>query len=68
MLVMQDVLGEKLVIGNHENVIGYAVLGCKAMHLLNGRYKVIIGLVGIIQSKRVTILCDLELVQWFSYI
>ncbi|XP_031557333.1 Bloom syndrome protein-like [Actinia tenebrosa] len=39
MLVMKDVLGEKLVIGNHENVIGYAVLGSKAMHLLNGRYK-----------------------------
>jgi len=40
MLVMKDVLKEKLVIGSHENVISYAILGSKAMQLVNGRYKV----------------------------
>lgn len=40
MLVMKDVLKEKLVIGSHENVISYAILGSKAMQLANGKFKV----------------------------
>ena len=40
MLVMKDVLKEKLVIGSHDNVISYTVLGPKAKLLVDGKYKV----------------------------
>lgn len=46
LLVLQRVLAENMVIGNHDNVISYVKLGPKALDFLQGRVRVMFLVLG----------------------